>query len=466
MAGGPRPASAEDGVDRPPPWSRIAAVAALAVSVATMVVLIVFTARNLLYVAAALLSAGLAISALWIAATNRRFRWWAAGAAVLCVAGMVASLVAVGRGLVAVLVALAGVLVAAALGTLALRWEVRHALTARWRPVPAAQHGVAIVNPASGDGKASRFHLVAEAQRRGIEPIVLKPGDDIEQLAETAVSQGADALGVAGGDGSQAVVARVAARHGVAFVCIPSGTRNHFALDLGMDNDDPVAALNAFGPAREATIDMGEVNGEPFVNNVSLGVYAHIVSSSEYREAKRRTAIEMLPDLLGPDAAPSSFTADGPDGPITGAQLIEVSNNPYTLYSAVGFGSRPWLDSGVLGVAALTITRTSDVNRLVALELAGHPERFPGWRQWTVRQLEVRGPVPLAAAIDGEARTLEPPLEFAIRPRSLRVRIAKGPGASPALRVAPLGGSTLAGLLRIVRGRPSGIVLGAGSGST
>jgi diacylglycerol kinase family enzyme len=234
-----------------------------------------------------------------------------------------------------------------------------------------------------------------------------------------------------------------------------------------MDRDDPVAALDAYGAAREATIDMGEVNGEPFVNNVSLGIYAHIVSSSEYREAKRRTVIEMLPELLGPDAAPSSFITDGPDGPIAGAQLIEVSNNPYTLCSAVGFGSRPWLDSGALGVAALTITRTADVDRLVALEIAGHPERFPGWRQWTVGRLEVRGPVTLAAAIDGEARTLEPPLEFAIRPRSLRVRIAKGQsGASPALRVAPLHVSTLVGLFRIARGWPSGIVLRSGTGAT
>ena len=255
------------------------------------------------------------------------------------------------------------------------------------------------------------------------------------------MNQGADVLGMAGGDGSQAVVATVAARHGVPFVCVPAGTRNHFALDLGIDRSDPVKALDAYGPAREARIDLAEVNGEVFVNNVSLGLYADFVASDQYRKAKRRTVAKMLPELLGPGAAPSGLTVDGPEGLIVDAQLIEVSNNPYTLCSVIGFGSRPWLDTGALGVASLAIRRASDVNRLVALEVSGHPERFEGWRQWTAGRLQVRGPRPLAAAIDGEARTLEPPLAFAIRPRSLRVRIADGQdGASPAFRQGARGG--------------------------
>ena len=158
------------------------------------------------------------------------------------------------------------------------------------------------------------------------------------------MTRGADALGMAGGDGSQAVVAAVAAEHGLPFVCIPAGTRNHLALDLGIDRDDPVGALDAFGSARESTIDLAEVNGEVFVNNVSLGLYAQVVASAEYRWAKRRTVAEMLPDLVGPDAASFGLSVDGPDGPVTSAQLIQISNNPYTLSSLAGFGSRPvWI---------------------------------------------------------------------------------------------------------------------------
>lgn len=325
--------------------------------------------------------------------------------------------------------------------------------------MPATRHGVVLLNPKSGGGKVERFRLADEARRRGIEAICLEACDDLRTLAEAAVAQGADALAMAGGDGSQAVVASVAARHGLPFACVPAGTRNHFALDIGIDPRDPVGALDAFGPARETVIDLAEVNGETFVNNVSLGVYAGIVASDRYREAKRRTVAEMLPDLLGPGAPPFGLSVDGPDKPITGAQIVQVSNNPYTLSSLAGFGSRARLNTGALGVATLSITRPSDVSVLVALETAGHPERFDGWRAWTTRYVKVDGPSPLHAAVDGEARTMLSPLYLRIRPHALRVRIPHGQsGASPAFRRAPVSVSTLAGLWRVVRGKPSGIV--------
>ena len=423
------------------------------------IVLAVFTAKNLLYVFGSLLAGALGISALWIAATNRRYRWWAASSAVLLIGGAVVVLFAAGRGIVAVAVALVCIGAAWLCGTLALRWERHRALAERWQFAPATRHGVVIMNPKSGGGKVARFNLVSEAQIRGIEAVLLEAGDDLGQLAVAAVDRGADALGMAGGDGSQAVVAAVAATYQLPFVCIPAGTRNHLALDLGIDRDEPVAALDAFGPARETSIDLGEVNGEVFVNNVSIGLYARIVASEKYREAKRRTVAEMLPDLLGPEAAPLGLVVDGPDGPIAGAQVIQVSNNPYRLSSLSGFGSRPSLNAGALGVATVTINRPIDVNRLVALEAAGRPERYEGWRQWKTSELEVDGPAPLAAAIDGEAHTWAPPLHFTIRPAALRIRIAPGQrGASPAFFAAPVAVSTLIGLGRVLRGRPSGIV--------
>lgn len=443
----------------PPIGSRIAAACALVWSVSALVTLVIFTATNLLYVASSLIAASLGISMWWIAATNRRYRWLAAAAGVVFVGLVILILALVGRGTAAVAVALLEISAAWAFGFLALHWEFHRALAQRWHSVEATRHGVVLMNPTSGGGKVGRFDLAEEARRRGIESVVLGPGDDLSQLAEAAVRRGADSLGMAGGDGSQAVVAGVAAAHGLPFVCVPAGTRNHFALDLGIDRNAPVAALDAFGPAREATIDLGEVNGEVFVNNVSLGLYAHVVASHEYREAKGRTVAAMLPDLLGPDAVPTGLNLDGPDGPIAAAQVIQVSNNPYRLASFSGFGSRPSLDSGMLGVATLTIHRPTDVNRILALEAAGRLDRYDGWCEWTAREVEVGGPPTLAAAADGEARTWEPPLRITIRPGALRVRIAPGQrGASPAFFVAPVSASTLLGLWRIVRGRPSGIV--------
>ena len=122
--------------------------------------------------------------------------------------------------------------------------------------VGPARRGVLLMNPWSGGGKVERFALEDEARRRGVTPIVLRRGDDLRTLAEHAAEQGADVIGMAGGDGSQALVADVARRHDLPFVCVPAGTRNHFALDLGLDRDDVAAALDAYGTAVERRIDL------------------------------------------------------------------------------------------------------------------------------------------------------------------------------------------------------------------
>ncbi len=167
-APGSTPAVTRNSPAAPPFGSRVAAGGALAVSVATLTILAAFTAKNLLYVSGSLLTGGLGISALWIAATNRRFRYWAATSAVLLVGGAIAILVAAGRGIAAVAFALVGIVAAWALGTVALRWEVRRALADRWHHVPATCRGVVLMNPRSGGGKVARLNLADEARRRGI----------------------------------------------------------------------------------------------------------------------------------------------------------------------------------------------------------------------------------------------------------------------------------------------------------
>ena len=171
--------------------------------------------------------------------------------------------------------------------------------------VPTSPHNpVLIVNLRSGGGKAARSDLVAQCRARGIEPIVLELGDDLSVIAEAAIRDGAGVVGMAGGDGSQSAVAAVAAQHGVPFVCVPAGTRNHFALDIGVDVRDIVGSLDAFRHEDERQIDLGRVNGRIFVNNVAMGVYGVVVKSPEYRDNKVRTTIRMLPGLIGPDATP------------------------------------------------------------------------------------------------------------------------------------------------------------------
>jgi diacylglycerol kinase family enzyme len=298
--------------------------------------------------------------------------------------------------------------------------------------VSPAQRGVLIMNLKSGGGKAERFDLVAVCRQRGIRPVVLDPGDDLRALARQAITEGADVIGMAGGDGSQALVATVAAEHGVPMVVVPAGTRNHLALDLGLDREDVVGALDAYGSAVERTIDLADVNGRVFVNNVSLGLYATIVASPEYRAAKVDTTLAMLPRMLGPGTRPFDLRYRGPNGHVhDGAHIIQISNNPYRR----GSTSRPRLDAGKLGVYALEIKDDRAAARLLAAVAAGDADRFSGFNRWETETFEVASHAPVDVGLDGEALVLDPPLRFAVRPAALRVRLPTDAiGVSPAGR--------------------------------
>jgi diacylglycerol kinase family enzyme len=323
---------------------------------------------------------------------------------------------------------------------------MRAAFTARVALDPARppRRAVLFYNPRSGGGKAERFHLADEARARGLEPIELTAGADLEQLVRLAVAAGADGLAMAGGDGSQAIVAAVAAEYGLPYACIPAGTRNHFALDLGVDREDVVGALDAFVDGGERVVDLADVNGRIFVNNVSLGLYAEAVQRAGYRDAKLRTLVDTVPDSLGPDADPQldlQWTGPGGHEHSRGTAIL-VSNNRYRLGRAIGSGTRPRLDSGLLGITVVGRPRGE----------RGRPQR--PWREWSAPSFEVRSPSPLSAGVDGEALQLQPPLEFRIRPATLRVRIAKDhPGASVSALTPEGFGESIRDLTRLALGR-------------
>lgn len=286
---------------------------------------------------------------------------------------------------------------------------------------PDPARAVLFYNPASGGGKAARFSLAEEAERRGIKPVEMQPGHDLGEMVRSEVATGADALAMAGGDGSQAVVAAIASEFDLPYACIPAGTRNHFALDLGVDREDVVGALDAFRSGGERRVDLAEVNGRVFVNNVSLGVYAEAVQRDGYREAKLRTLIETGAEMAAADDDSGKLIWHSPSGRRhASSAAILVSNNRYRIGRALGSGTRPRIDDAMLGVTVFTDPRSGK----------GRLQR--PWRQWSAPRFEVAGKGPVPAGIDGEAARLEPPLEFRIRPAALRVRIARQhPGASP-----------------------------------
>lgn len=322
------------------------------------------------------------------------------------------------------------------------------------KPVPAAQRGVLFMNLKSGGGKAERFHLVDECRRRGIDPVVLEPGQDWLQVVRDKAADGVDVLGMAGGDGSQAMVGTVAAELGLPMVVVPAGTRNHLALDLGLDRDDVVGALDAYGDAVEREMDLADLNGHVFVNNVSLGLYASIVQSPEYRDNKRDTTLAALPQVLGPDAEPFDLRFTGPGGvEHRGAHVIQISNNPYGETMAARTG-RPRLDTHQLGVVSLVLDSGGAAAAFLAALATGHPEHFEGFDEWSCPTFTVTSDGPIEIGLDGESMTMDPPLEFTVRPVPVRVRLPHHAfGYSPSARSLGWRGS-LTGLWGVLRGHP------------
>jgi diacylglycerol kinase family enzyme len=261
-------------------------------------------------------------------------------------------------------------------------------------------NGFLLVNPLSGRRDRSEAdELCRRAQERGVATRLLQPGDDAAELARDA---DAPAIGVAGGDGSLAPIAGVAIERDLPFVCVPAGTRNHFARDLGLDTDDSIAALEAFA-GRERRVDVGLVNGRVFLNNVSLGIYGRLVHQREQREPL--ASVRAIGIALR-ERHPRPFIIDG--GAPLSARVVLVANNSYEL-DLFSLGERPRLDEG-------------------KLHLYAAQGLLPGrWHERVGEQFRIGLPAAtVATAVDGEPVEFEPPLEFELQPRALRVLVPPG----------------------------------------
>ena len=368
--------------------------------------------------------AGLAIAcaAAWWFLAHRGVVRWLAGA--VLVAAPVAVIVVYVAAAMLLEIALGVVLAAAAVAA------GRAALSSGRSPGKPREDAAApqrqpfvIMNPRSGGGKVGKFGLRDKAAALGAEVALLEgPGVvDVAAMARQAVDAGADLLGVAGGDGTQALVAGIAAGRDVPMMVISAGTRNHFALDLGLDRDDPASCLNALTDGVELRIDLGLIGNRTFVNNASFGAYAQVVQSPAYRDDKSGTALQMLPDLLsGHKGAHLVVRVDGQvilDGP----QAVLVSNNPYETGDIAGLGRRARLDQGVLGVVGVKIETAAQ-----AAGLLRRAQRSRNVTVLTAREVVIDADQPqIPVGIDGESVLMPTPVHCTIRPLSLRVRVPR-----------------------------------------
>ena len=425
--------------DRPPArpgWrQRWLARLSLAAAAAAVVLLLLF--GGLKSITAVLLgAAGLALilaAAWWFLAHRGVLRWLAGLVLVAAPAGIIAVYVIAGLSW-----DVAAALALGVVSVLAGRWSLRSDRPPdgpKERATPPPKHAFLIMNPRSGGGKVGKFGLRDKAASAGAEVALLEgPGIvDVAAMARQAVDDGADLLGVAGGDGTQALVAGVAAGADVPMMVLSAGTRNHFALDLGLDRADPAAGLDALTDGLEIHIDLGQIggNGElgrTFVNNASFGAYAQVVQSPAYRDDKAATALDMLPDLLSGHQGPRLTVRIDGEVTLEGPQAVLVSNNPYETGDIAGLGRRARLDQGVLGVVGVKVETGAQAAALLSRRLGSRFITIATAHEVVIDASEPRIPV----GIDGESVLLPTPVRCTIWPRALRVRVpADRPGVPP-----------------------------------
>ncbi|KMS75633.1 diacylglycerol kinase [Streptomyces viridochromogenes] len=372
-------------------------------------------------------AAGLGLSAIavwWTLTLRGPLRWAAAVVALALPAALVALFAATLFWALLASVALWAVAV----------WSGRYALRGtgssrvrvmRERKASPPRRPYLIMNPRSGGGKVVRFALQEKAERLGARVILLDPDEhqDVTALARKAVDEGADLLGVAGGDGTQALVAAVAAAYDIPFLVISAGTRNHFAMDLGLDREDPSACLDALTDGVELRVDLGYAGGRAFVNNASFGAYAAIVQSPGYRDDKIGTSLELLPGLLTRQQGPR-LTARAADKTLDAPHAVLVSNNPYRTDDPFGLGRRDRLDAAVLGVLGIRVDNAAEAAGLLLDPAPG------GLTILTAPEVVIEADrAEIEAGIDGEALVLPAPVHCRIAPGALRVRVPrKRPG--------------------------------------
>jgi hypothetical protein len=179
-------------------------------------------------------------------------------------------------------------------------------------------------------------------------------------------------------------VTAVAAEHSLPYACVPAGTRNHFALDLGVDRDDVVDALDALVDGAERIVDLAEVNGRVFVNNVSLGVYGEAVKRPQYRNAKLRTLLATVPDAVAPDRQGEPLRWTDPEG--SSSRVRKVACKSWSRTTATGWATLRNRECGRTlrrGCSASSLSASEPLHQPTARCRAGNGvSRQPGRSPW------------------------------------------------------------------------------------
>jgi len=290
-----------------------------------------------------------------------------------------------------------------------------------------------IVNAAAGTvATGTGFDALRAAfSSAGVEVriVPVHPGQDLGAIAAEVAREKPPAIVAGGGDGTISAVAAALVETGIPLGVLPLGTLNHFAKDLGIPLDLAEAA-RTIAAGHAVDVDVGEVNGRVFINNSSLGLYPHIV---RHRETQQRR--------LGRGKWPAFFWAtltmlrrspflnirlrlDDVEKSVR-TSFVFIGNNEYIM-EGFSIGKRERLDAGRLSIYVTRRGNRASVIMLALRALAGRLQQLKDFEALTAQTIQVdTRHKRLHVATDGEVTIMDTPLQYAIRPRALRVLVPR-----------------------------------------
>lgn len=290
-----------------------------------------------------------------------------------------------------------------------------------------------IINASSGanDKEQARKLLLEVFSASGTQPRIslAQSGAEIIKLARRAVSENCNPVIAGGGDGTINAVASTLVGTDRTLGVLPLGTLNHFAKDLGIPLGLEDAARVALA-GQTVSVDVGEVNGQIFLNNSSLGLYPSLVRHREKQQERlgrgkwpafvwaALTMLRRYPFLnirLSVDQREMKRRTP----------FVFIGNNEYEMEN-FNLGARSCLNKGHL---SLYVAQRTGRLRLLWLSLRAlfgglrDQQDFDSlctkeiWIETKHRRLRV--------ATDGEVTLMKTPLHYRVRPGALRVLVPK-----------------------------------------
>jgi undecaprenyl-diphosphatase len=279
--------------------------------------------------------------------------------------------------------------------------------------------GVVLVNPHSGPDETSPSDIAAEFPGSRVHEI---EGHTVKRQVEDAIERATapEFLAVAGGDGTIRCAAGVVAGTDLPLLPIPAGTRNHFAREVGIPTLADAARASS---GRIKLIDVGEVNGEVFVNNANIGIYPRIVADRKVHQKRfsKQTATIVATWQQVKTLHKFTVTVDG--GEQYRAWMVFVGNGRYGT-SLLDLADREALDGGILDVRIMRADGKLARLRVALSLLLGRAEASPMTVFDQVSSIELGFTKPrIDVALDGEIIPMSTPLHFRCRAKALKVLV-------------------------------------------